>query len=258
MRDTRACAKRAAFDDAEAARRDSVRARAAAALRRARALTSAAPPRPLPRRAQQQQQQQPEEGDDARAAPVGSLFDALPDELLARVLCVLPLVHRLRACAVARRFRRLAHTPALRAALNASHHILPGGAALRPREWRSSPDGHFRLYYQEDANLVLYYSATAAGPHALPVWALQSVVGLFGFHLAGAARLSADGELRTTAPGGPAHTVWQAGAGAAARGATPAPPYRLAVRNEGDFVILDADDAVVWAALPDRRPHLGA
>ena len=97
-------------------------------------------------------------------------FDALPDEVLERVLAALPTVHRLRACLLDRRFMRLGFTPALRSALSARHTLLAGdslyaGASL------SSPDGRFNLNYNFDGSLVLYNAATYS--YGLPVWTLQ-------------------------------------------------------------------------------------
>ncbi len=87
-------------------------------------------------------------------------MDALPDELLSLLFHALPVVRRLRACLVSRRFKRLLFTPALHAALSRAH-TLPAGSALQPRSFITSPDGRFRFIFQNEANVVLYYAAAA-------------------------------------------------------------------------------------------------
>ena len=91
-------------------------------------------------------------------------IDALPDELLSRVLHPLPLVSRMRACAVSRRFKRLLATPALRAELRPAFVLFGGGRSLRARSGISTADGRFLLLYHDDANLVLYFCRPGAVP----------------------------------------------------------------------------------------------
>lgn len=166
----------------------------------------------------------------------------LPDELLSRVLRTLPPVSRLRACAVSRRFRLLIDRDALCAALNPAR-MLVSGRALEPGDSINSPDGRFTLMYQHDANFVLYYF-TLEGYQ--PVWALQTVHVPYDQNRAGRVTLRSEGVVAVR--NAREETYWS----------SPRPggsaPYRLVVRNEGDFAIIDANDAVVWAATVAARP----
>jgi hypothetical protein len=171
-------------------------------------------------------------------------FDVLPDELLSRALHKLPLVSKARACAVSRRFKRLLWTPALRAALDPTRMLL-SERALLPGCSIDSPDGRMTLIYQNDANFVLYWRRE--NENLQPTWALQEVNVNYGRNTPGRVTLRRDGVLAVRNARG--ETYWEtpwSPAGTA--------PYRLVVRNEGDFVILDADDAVVWAAAVAVRP----
>jgi hypothetical protein len=169
----------------------------------------------------------------------------LPDELLSRALHKLPLVSKARACAVSRRFKRLLWTPALRAALDPTRMLL-SERSLLPGCSIDSPDGRLTLIYQHDANFVLYWRRDG-GQNLQPIWALQTVNVLYNRNTAGRVTLRRDGVLAVRNSRG--ETYWEtpwSPAGTA--------PYRLVVRNEGDFVLLDADDAVVWAAAVAVRP----
>ncbi len=169
--------------------------------------------------------------------------------MLIPLLETLPLVHRLRACLVSRRFKQLLFTPALHAALSRAH-TLPAGSALRPGRFITSPDGRFRFIYQTDANVVLYFAAAGhiAGEDGTPIWAMQTVGGAFNYE-PGQLAMQADGRL--VARDSDDDLRWASGV--AAHGA---PPYRLVVRDCGDVVIVDADDAEVWTAVPENRPWL--
>ena len=192
-----------------------------------------------------------EAAEDAPPPPSPSL-DALPDELLSRVLHPLPLVSRMRACAVSRRFKRLLATPALCAELHPAFVLLGGMRSLGVRGAIGSADGRFLLLYQEDANLVLYFCRPGRVPASRtdciqPVWALQTVGAPYHLHRAGRLELRANGVIVAR----DIHdlTYWTSLTDAAA-----VPPCRLVVRNDGDCVVLDANDAIVWAAVPDARP----
>lgn len=189
---------------------------------------------------------------EAPQPPAASLaaaasLEALPDELLTRTLRMLPLVSRLRASAVSRRFKRLLYTPELRAAFDPAH-VLPNRRSLARRHSLRSPDGRFLLVYQHDANLVFHFCREGQLP--LPIWAMQTVDAAYWLHAAGQLTMRNDGVAALNArywhqrP-----TYWES-----ARPAHHAPPYRLAMRNEGDFAVIDADDAVVWAAVPAPLP----
>ncbi len=189
---------------------------------------------------------------DARALlQVVSGVDALPDELLSLLLHALPLVRRLRACLVSRRFKRLLYTPALRAAFSRAH-MLPAGSALEPGSFITSPDGRFSFVFQNDANVVLYYAGGghAPGVRGQPVWAMQTVGGIYGY-APDRLEMHADGNLAAYGLDDDHNARWQSGTGG--RGA---PPYRLVARDCGDVAILDADDAEVWTAVPENRPWL--
>ena len=185
-------------------------------------------------------------------ARVGKPYiSSLPDELLTRVLLALPVVSRLRCCAVSRRFKQLLHTPALCAELRAAvdpAHVLLSGRTLGCGQDKTSPDGRFVLVYQTDANFVLYYDRSAPQRlHLQPVWALQTVgCHIFYTHRAGRLELSRAGQVCVLNDRG--HCYWQA---PAPHGQ---PPYRLVVRNQGDFAVVDANDVAVWAAVPQVRP----
>ena len=227
-------------------------------------------------------------------APLSALsLDGLPDEMLSRLLHMLPLVSKMRACAVNRRFARLLRTPALRAALDPAF-VLLGGQVLGIDCGISSPDRRFRLQYQADANVVLYFCSRDMEPHeaalrAAGVAVLRStsaediprvlvpVLERFRGQLlrsltdggAGASQV-ADGAQRVWALPTNVHgkcakhlKMWKEGVidvrcmhgnpywsavGVAAMG-----PCRLVVRNEGDFVMVDADDRVVWKCIPEQR-----
>ena len=71
----------------------------------------------------------------------------LPDELLSRALHALPLVSRVRASAVSRRFRRMLSTEALRAAVDPAH-VLLSSRSLTPGQGISSPNERLVLTYQ--------------------------------------------------------------------------------------------------------------
>lgn len=168
----------------------------------------------------------------------------LPDELLSRALHKLPLVSKARACAVSRRFKRLLWTPALRAALDPTRMLL-SDRSLLPGCSIDSPDGRMALVYQTDANFVLYWRR---GDNDLqPTWALQTVSVLYDRNTAGRVTLRRDGVLAVRNARG--ETYWETPWNPAGTA-----PYRLVVQNEGDIVILDADDAVVWAAAVAVRP----
>jgi hypothetical protein len=173
----------------------------------------------------------------------------LPDELLlSRILLALPLLSRLRCCAVSRRFKRLLFTPALRDELRIAldpAHVLLSGRFRATDESVWSPDCRFLLSYQGDANLVLYYYRTMAHD-GHPVWALQTVACPYQHYAPGRLGLSRDGVVSVLDRCG--HRYWQS----PKPGGTP--PYRLVVRNEGDFAVLDCNDDVVWAAVVHARP----
>lgn len=184
-------------------------------------------------------------------ARVGKPYiSSLPDELLTRVLLALPVVSRLRCCAVSRRFKQLLHTPALCAELRAAvdpAHVLLSGRTLPMNGRLSSPDGRLVLIYQSDANLVLY-TRNAQGPpdSLLPIWAMQTVRVAYYNHLAGVLTLRHDGVVEVRGRYGT--TYW-----ASPHLTACVAPYRLVVRNEGDFAVVDANDAVVWAATVEVR-----
>ena len=175
----------------------------------------------------------------------------LPDELLlSRILLALPVISRFRCCAVSRRFKTLLFTPALRNELHAAvdpMHVLLSGRTLTAEGLIFSPDYRFMLAYQGDANLVLYYSSRAqAGGHHVPVWALQTVECPYARYRAHCLELSRDGVVAVVNLSN--QRYWQSPA------PNGQPPYRLVVRNQGDFAVLDCNDAVVWAAVPPARP----
>ena len=174
----------------------------------------------------------------------------LPDELLlSRILLALPVISRFRCCAVSRRFKTLLFTPALREELHAAvdpMHVLLSGRSLTPDLRLRSPDRRFFLVYQGDANLVLYYDFDASGIHFVPVWALQTVGCPYARYRAHCLELSRDGVVAVVNYFN--QRYWQSPA------PNGQPPYRLVVRNQGDFAVLDCNDAVVWAAVPPARP----
>jgi hypothetical protein len=189
-------------------------------------------------------------------------IDSLPDELLLRCFAPLPLLRRLAAAAACARFARLLHTPALRSALRRAH-MLPQGESLFPGRALTSPDDRFRFIYQTDANVVLYYApARHRGGHGAgpAVWALQTVGGEFMYSpgrlalLAPAADLTGGQLVAFDARGAARWASNETGAGDAEERF--APPFRLVVRDVGDVAILDAEDAEVWVAVPERRPWL--
>jgi hypothetical protein len=181
------------------------------------------------------------------------LLQALPEDLLLRALAPLPLLHRLRAAASCSRLKRLLYTPALRAATRPAH-LMTHAQPLGEGNALTSPDGRFRFTFQEDANVVLYYAAHGhvRGVDGAPVWALQSVGGVFGY-TPGRLALTREGRLVACEPRGAVR--WASAPDAAAPAGTVG-PYRLVVRNEGDVAILDAEDRLVWVAVPERRPWL--
>jgi len=180
-------------------------------------------------------------------APSSALsLDGLPDEMLSRLLHMLPLVSKMRACAVNRRFARLLRTPALRAALDPAF-VLLGGQVLGIDCGISSPDRRFRLQYQADANVVLYFCSRDMEPHEVAdvgqrVWALPTNVhGKCAKHL----KMWREGVMDVRSMHG--NPYWSAVGVAAME------PCRLVVRDKGDFVMLDADDRVVWRCIPEQR-----
>ena len=169
----------------------------------------------------------------------------------------LPLRHRLRAATTCTRLKRLLYTPALRAATRPDHQMLSGGF-LRPGGALTSPDGRFRFILQHDTDLALLYYAphrnvdTARGT---PVWTMQTVRGGYGY-VAWRLSLTDDGLLAM-------HDLYRIPRWTSRGANVPPPagyvgPYRLVVRNEGDAAIMDAEDTVVWMAVPERRPWLDA
>lgn len=176
---------------------------------------------------------------------------SLPDEVLSPVLLLLPFVSRLRACVVCRRFKRLL-SPALRAELPllTPPRVLLSGRGLAAGSTLNSPDGHFRLIYQGDANLVLYYYRITGeaehDEHPVPVWALQTVHVPYNRYQPGGLHLSPTGVVCVCDVYG--RRYWETPAQAPGL-------YRLVVRNEGDFVVLDENDAIVWAAVTADRPR---
>ena len=179
------------------------------------------------------------------AAASASIY-VLPDDLLSRVLHALPLVARVRCCAVSRRFRRLVDTDALRAALDPAHALVSGRPLAAGRSV-NSPDGRYTLYYQHDANLVLYLRRPVDGTLLRPLWALQTVHVPYGQNAPGQLTLRRDGVVKVRNSRG--ETYW-----ASPRPAGSAAPCRLVVRDQGDFAVVDANDAVVWVSAVEARP----
>jgi len=128
--------------------------------------------------------------------------------------------------------------------------VLLSGRSLGAGSSLVSPDGHFRLIYQRDANLVLYYYRIADeaehDEHPVPVWALQTVHVPYNHYHPGDLHLSTTGVVCVRDAYG--RRYWETPAHAPG-------PYRLVVRNEGDFVVLDENDAIVWAAVTADRPR---
>jgi hypothetical protein len=180
-------------------------------------------------------------------------IDSLPDDLLLRALAPLPLLRRLRASTVCRRFKRLLYTPALRASLRRAH-MLPQGESLAPGGAPlASPNGRVHFAFQTDGNAALCCATVGApgapGADGTAVRALRTDA--YNFAPDRLALLAVAGALVAFDVHGRArwcsspHNATEAGF---------APPLRLVVRDAGDAAILDADDAEVWVAVPERRP----
>ncbi len=107
---------------------------------------------------------------------------------------------------------------------------------------------------------MLYYApARHRGGHGAgpAVWALQTVGGQFGYTPGRLALLAGDAAggalVAFDSRGAPR---WSTAAPHPHDAGGCAPPFRLVVRDVGDVAILDANDAEVWVAVPERRPWL--
>lgn len=213
------------------------------------------------------------DNDDADVPPTSPADEAyLPDELWARVLLALPPVHRLRACAVCRRFKRLSWTLALRSCFDRRHVLPPGIRLATPGPVctiLTSPDRLTRLacgvvggmeVFSNVVGIVLLRSAMAtnAGAHQVSrIWRKELLELLARDVRSASIKLFPSGLLvfqcgPEVRPKQTWRLIWQPPSGALARHITP--PCRLVVRNSGDVAILDADDTKILVA-PPREQH---
>lgn len=125
-------------------------------------------------------------------------------------------------------------------ALCAQTDTLCQGDTLRPGQYLVSGNGIYKLQMQSDGNFVLYHSSTriwSSGTNGKTVY--QCVMQLDGNLV-----------LYTTRYQLPQNAVWASGSTGSL---FTFQPYYLTVQNDGNVVIKDANNNVIWATGTNGR-----